>query len=275
MGQFDWLLSTIDNPNNWGRWKPGAAAANEGGVDLTLPHGTPIYALASGTLVGAGTFTHADGSPGYGVVTEQVSNVPGLGKANVYYQHIDIAQGIKACQNGACGNQTIQKGQLIGYTRPDMYGLEVGINPTWRGVWAGNTAPGPWVTDPRPYLKALAQQTTTPTTTPTTTQTPQQQAASQVNQALGTSILSTAPSVGKNAPTCTPPSNALDVAGAFSYLWCNMNNAFVSFGEHIAVFLIGLLLIIGGVYLLAHKQINAAVGNAAKAGEKGAEVAAL
>ena len=61
--------------------------------------------------------------------------------------------------------KTVQRGQLIGYTRPDMYGLEVGINPTWRGVWAGNTVPGPWITNPRPYLKALAQQTTTPTPT--------------------------------------------------------------------------------------------------------------
>ena len=256
MGQFDWLLSTIDNPNNWGRWKPGAPALNEGGVDLTLPHGTPIYALADGKLVGAGTFTHADGSPGYGVVTEQVNNVPGLGKANVYYQHIDIAPGISSCSNGACGSQTVKRGQIIGYTRPDMYGLEVGINPGWGGVWAGNTAPGPWVTDPRPYLKALAQQSGT-STTPSVTTTPKSATANN----------STPVSQSK----CTPPSNALDVGGAFGWLGCQA----VSWGEHIAVFLIGLLLIIGGVYLIGHKQIDAAVGKIGKSAAKGAEVAAV
>lgn len=257
MGQFDWLLSTIDNPNNWGRWIPGAAAANEGGVDLTLPHGTPIYALASGTLVGAGTFTHADGSPGYGVVTEQ-TDVPGLGKANVYYQHIDIAPGIKQCTNGACGSQTIQRGQIIGYTRPDMYGLEVGINPTWRGVWAGNTAPGPWITDPRPYLKALAQQGSTPPGTGRAS-TP----GSPGSITPGTTITETA--------ACTPPSSWLNASDVTGYLHCQA----VNFGEHIAVFLIGLLLIIGGVYLIGHKQIDTAAAKIGKSAAKGAEVAAV
>lgn len=257
MGQFDWLLSTIDNPNNWGRWKPGAAAANEGGVDLTLPHGTPIYALADGKLEGFGSFTHADGSPGYGVLTEQVQNVPGLnGPANVYYQHINLAPGFQACTNGNCGGQTVKRGQLIGYTRPDMYGLEVGINPGWRGVWAGSTATGPWVTDPRPYLKALAQQGGM-STTPSVTTTP--------NSTTSSTPGSTPAAASKQ---CTPPSSAVDVGGAFGWLGCQA----VSWGEHIAVFLIGLLLIGAGIYLLAHKQINAAVGKAAKTG---AEAAAL
>ena len=240
MGTFDWLLNTIDDPGNWGRWIPQAKAANEGGVDLTLPHGTPIYALGDGKIVGVGTFTHQDGSPGYGVLTEQ-TNVPGLGTANVYYQHIDVLPQFKSCTNGNCNGQTVKRGQMIGYTRSDMYGLEVGINPGWGGIWAGNTAPGPWITDPRPYLKALAQQGGSTTTT---TYTP---------------------------PTCTPPSNPLDVGGGISYAWCQASQTLVSFGEHIAVFLIGLLLIGAGIYLLAHKQINAAVGKAAK----GAEVAAL
>src|SRR6185312_2831502 len=120
---FNWLISTIDDPNNWGRWLAGAPAANEGGVDLTEPHGTPIYALGTGPLEGWGTFTHADGSPGYGVLTEQ-TNVPGLGKANVYYQHINLLPVFQACQNGNCHGQMVNRGQLIGYTRPDMYGLE-------------------------------------------------------------------------------------------------------------------------------------------------------
>lgn len=46
-------------------------------------------------------------------------------------------------------------------------------------------------------------------------------------------------------------------------------------GEHIAVFLIGLLLIGAGIYLLTHKQINAAIVQTAKDAKTGAEAAAL
>jgi hypothetical protein len=264
VGYADWLLKSINDPGNWGRWRPGASAANEGGVDLTLPHGTPIYALGDGPLEGWGTFTHADGSPGYGVLTQQ-TQVPGLGKANVYYQHIDLVPTFQACQNGHCNGQQVHRGQLIGYTRNNMYGLEVGINPKWGGVWAGSTAPGPWVTDPRPYLKALASAPGGPVTP-----------ISQGKSPIGPSGIPFFQATPKTASqNCTPPSNPLDVGGGLSYTWCQVNNTLVSFGEHIAIFVLGLALIGIGVYLLAHKQINAAVGGVVKTSAKAGEAAAL
>lgn len=142
-----------------------------------------------------------------------------------------------------------------------MYGLEVGINPTWRGVWAGNTAPGAWVTDPRPYLKALAQQTT-PTAQPPGTKTGPGTPAAPVQPT------STPGSTIQETPGCTKPTNPLDVGGGISYAFCQARNTLASFGEHIAVFIIALLLIIAGIYLIGHKQINQFVVGTAKGAGK-------
>ena len=163
MGTMDWLLNQIGKAN-WGRWMPGAPAALEGGVDVPEPAGTPIYALGTGTLTGAGYFYHggpyfsqqetgAGANPGYGVVTE---NVPGVGQ--VYYQHIDLAPGIPFCQSGNCNGYQVQAGQLLGYSRANPGEVEVGINPTWGGIWGTNNNPALWQSDPRSSLVALAQQ---------------------------------------------------------------------------------------------------------------------
>jgi len=134
----------------------GAPAAAEGGIDVPLPAGTPIYALGTGTLQGYGNFTHPNGSPGYGVLTER-TNVPGLGPTDLYYQHMDLANNFIPCINGSCNNQIVTQGEIIGYSRADPGEVEVGFNPGWSGVWGdASSRPGPWITDPRPYLSALA-----------------------------------------------------------------------------------------------------------------------
>ena len=139
----------------------GAPAALEGGIDVPLPAGTPIYALGTGTIQGYGNFWHPNGNPGYGVLTER-TNVPGLGSADVYYQHMDLAGNFTPCTNGNCNGQIVTRGQLIGYSRADPGEVEVGINPGWSGVW-GNASDRPvkWITDPSPYLQAMATQTGT------------------------------------------------------------------------------------------------------------------
>ncbi len=145
----------------------GAAAAQEGGIDVPLKAGTPVYALGNGTLQGYGNFWHPNGNPGYGVLTQRVT-IPGLGDADVYYQHMDLAGPFTQCQNGNCSNQYVQAGQLIGYSRADPGEVEVGINPPWFGVWGGKHPSQP-VNDPRPYLSALAGGApSNPTTTSTT-----------------------------------------------------------------------------------------------------------
>ena len=131
----------------YGRWLAYAKARDEGGVDITLPPGTPLYALGSGPIVGAGNFTHSDGSPGYGVVAIRV-NVPGIGNEDLYYQHINIASGIKK-------GGSVSKGDIIGYQRSDT-NIELGFNAGWCCVWGDpKQHPGPWPDDPRPWLYAL------------------------------------------------------------------------------------------------------------------------
>ena len=140
------LIAWIHNPSipMYGRW--AHAAQNEGGVDLTSPGGTPVLALATGPIIAMGTFVHANGNPGYGVVTTRI-NVPGHGLQDLYYQHIDIAPGLKV-------GQIVQRGQVIGHVRSNVGEVEVGFNAGWGGIW-GTHHPGPWVTDPRPWLAAL------------------------------------------------------------------------------------------------------------------------
>jgi hypothetical protein len=125
----------------------------EGGVDLTSKGGTPVYALETGRIIGAGTFVHSNGNPGYGVVTQRIV-VPGHGTQDIYYQHINIAPGIRFCKGGQCTGQILKKGDTVGWVRGNVGEVEVGFNAGWGGIW-GTNHPGPWPDDPRPMIKAL------------------------------------------------------------------------------------------------------------------------
>ena len=230
------------NPNvsMYGRWNQPASKM-EGGVDLTSPGGTPVYALGDGTIVGAGNFWHFgslytpnSGNPGYGVVTTRI-NVPGYGLQDWYVQHIDLAPSIKQCQGSACTGQVVHKGDLLGYVRSDVGEVETGFNADWGGIW-GSNHPGKWATDPRPMLSALMG-----TGTPST---------------LGGSVS------GSGGASF----NILDSAtwGPSLTVW----------GEYIAIFLIALVLIIVGFVLLneqaAGKMIGTAIGNVTPVKEQAA-----
>lgn len=168
MGDGSWYLNNYKRAI-WGRWFPGAPLQNEGGIDVPLPAGTPIYALASGKLQGYGNFVHKNGNPGHGVLTER-TNVPGLGPANVYYQHMDLTGNFAPCTMGNCGGQIVTRGQLIGHSRGDVGEVEVGINPTWKSVWGDTKGTvGGWITDPRKLLANLASNTAGTTGTTDTT----------------------------------------------------------------------------------------------------------
>lgn len=147
------MVAYINNPATpmYGMWNaPDAADVNgpfgpgvpgEGGVDLTSPTGTPVYALATGKVVGVGYWNDV----GHGVVTTRVS-IPGYGSHDLYYQHIIPDNSIKL-------NDTVQAHQKIGVI--GEYGeIEMGLNANWGGIWGSNHPQG-WVKDPRPQIKAL------------------------------------------------------------------------------------------------------------------------
>lgn len=152
--------SPADN-STWGMWNAndpaispsGAQQPGEGGVDLPVSIGTPVYALATGPVQAVGYWQ----DNAHGVLTQRV-NVPGVGLEDLYYQHIQLNPSIKA-------GDVVQKGQQIGTIGP-FNEIEMGFNAAWGGPWGGQwgspgnapqTAnhPGPWIKDPRPWLAAL------------------------------------------------------------------------------------------------------------------------
>lgn len=148
---------------NYGMWNSptpglhadGSVTPGEGGVDIGVSIGTPVYALASGPVIAAGYWNDS----AHGVITQRV-NVPGAGAQDLYYQHIQLDPSIAQCM-GNC-NQYVQKGQRIGTIGP-FNEIEMGFNSLWGGVW-GTGHPGPWVKDPRPWLSALVSGNPTPFT---------------------------------------------------------------------------------------------------------------
>jgi hypothetical protein len=155
------IINWIKNPGvyMYGRWD-NPPSAMEGGVDIGSPGGTPVYALATGVLEGAGNFWHSanlytpgSGNPGYGVLTERV-NIPGYGMNDLYYQHIQLSPNIQTCYAGNCNGQVVYKGEQIGTIIPGVNMLEMGLNADWGGVW-GTNHPNAWATDPRPEIAAL------------------------------------------------------------------------------------------------------------------------
>lgn len=214
------LVAWIRDPSTFlfGRWEGHPEGGFEGGVDLAAPGGTPVYALATGPLEGAGYFCHggpffnptascSNGAPGYGVVTQRI-NVPGFGINDLYYQHIDLDPSLQLCASGNCNGQIVFKGQRIGTIRPGINMLEMGFNADWGTIWGVNH-PAQWVDDPRPLLKAL--------------------------------VLDQSPSV-------SPTSEGFDISGLL--------NQGPTWAKYAAIIIIGLLFIIMGIYLLGGQPIQ-------------------
>ena len=210
-----WLPDFLANLKtaNYGMWNSptpglhpdGSVTPGEGGVDIPIANGTPVYAIADGLVVGSGYWK----DNGHGVVTTRVV-VPGQGLQDLYYQHIQIAPGVKE-------GQQVTRGQLLGTIGP-FNEIEMGFNAKWGQPW-GLNHPGPWIADPRPWLNAILQN-------------------------------ASAPPPGASSSSAGG-GNPLDL-GAF---WSNtLGPTLLQWAEHIAVFIISIILIIIGFVLLGGQQ---------------------
>lgn len=197
---------------NYGMWDSstpglhpdGSITAGEGGVDISTPIGTPVYAIASGTVIGAGYWR----DNAHGVVTTRI-NVPGAGTQDLYYQHIQIDPSIKE-------GQQVTVGQRIGTIGP-FNEIEMGFNAQWGQPW-GTNHPGPWIADPRPWLKA---------------------------------ILNNSGSAPPPATTPPPADCGVDPLCYLTNWWTTtVAPTLKVWGEYIAIFLIASVLIIIGFFLL-------------------------
>ncbi len=199
----------------------GSITPGEGGVDIGTPVGTPVYAIAAGKVIGAGYW----GDNAHGVITTRV-NVPGAGTQDLYYQHIQLDQGIKQ-------GQDVVRGQRIGTIGP-FAEIEMGFNAQWGQPW-GTNHPGPWVKDPRPWLNAILNGSGgAPNTTDTS----------------GAPL----PNCGVD-PICLLNNWWISSVGPTLKMW----------GEYIAIFLIAIVLIVIGFVLLNEKAAGDAIKLAGKA----------
>lgn len=216
---MSWIPDFLKNLKsaNYGMWNSptpglhpdGSVTPGEGGVDISVSNGTPVYAIADGLVVGSGYWKDS----GHGVVTTRV-NVPGAGLQDLYYQHIQIDSSVK---NG----QMVHRGQLIGTIGP-FNEIEMGFNAMWGGVW-GTNHPGPWVKDPRPWLNA---------------------------------ILDNADAPPPGATTGATPNPITDPIGS---LWATAAPTVMQWGEYIAIFVIAIILIVIGFFLLGGGDVVKAV----------------
>ena len=127
-------------------------AAGEGGVDLTSKPGTPVFALASGPVMG--TDRLETGGARIGGVLSQRINVPGAGLQDIYYQHLDLLPQFKQCAWGTCG-EYVSSGQQIG-TTSYIGETEVGFNPDWGSGWGTRLQhPAPWSNNPESLISSL------------------------------------------------------------------------------------------------------------------------
>jgi len=239
-------------------------APDEGGIDISEKAGTPITALTNGQVVGAGNYW------GGGVVTVR-SNVPGLGLADIYYQHINLANnGITPCSYGNCKGQKVAKGQILGHSQASPGVVEVGLNPPWYGIWGPQPHPSKWV-DPESYLKKLVAQSGQSsnvsvagfgTSDPCLACGPVGSAAyTQCHAALAAKVGSV-PACAQAGIAANSPVSRPAVQDALTN-WLNQN--VVSYGEHIAIFLLAVLLIIIGLVLIGFAPAEKLATQAGKA----------
>jgi hypothetical protein len=217
-----WLPDFLKNLStaNYGMWDSptpglhpdGSVTPGEGGVDVGTPNGTPVYAIADGMVVGSGYWK----DNGHGVVTTRV-NVPGQGLQDLYYQHIQIAPGVAQ-------GQQVHRGQLIGTIGP-FNEIEMGFNARWGQPW-GLSHPGPWIADPRPWIKSLLDN--------------------------GGAV----PMSNSASPSPNP------ITDSIAALWAGAVPTLQQWGEYIAIFVLAVILIIVGFVLIGG---GPAISTAAKA----------
>lgn len=245
------MVSWIQSGGNLSMWdRAKHAAQGEGGVDLTAPPGTPVYALGTGPLLSAEYFS-ALGQSHPGAVLSQQVNVPGVGPQNIYYQHIDLLPDFTHCTGGNCQGRIIQAGQQIG-TVGSVGETEVGFNaaPSWGALYGPSNVPGPWITQPESWISALMQGNPTP---------------------LNTSALSSTATTGSGAPIIGPLIDWLNTTLAPILDW-------ISKPTRVIKLVVGLIMVGAALYMLVgtgEQKVVAALPPEVKDAAKVAETAAI
>ena len=210
----------------------------EKGTDWNMPFGSPVGAIEGGQVVYAGLppDSQVAGHTSLGYVV-QIKNVDGT---LIHYQHLNgLGPGI---QTGSF----VGNGQVIGYSGGCATGssanncitdqwssgphIEVRFSPTYNssaGIWGQN-----WQ-DPLPYFIKLG--------------------ASLKPGTTGTNTIGTA-----YGPTGQPSNPIVQGSCApwdIGCIWGKIGPQLTSWGEHIAIFAMALLLVVLGISLLSEKGV--------------------
>lgn len=224
----------------------------EQGIDYDMPYQSKVGSATSGTVVYAGKPPESSyaGQSSIGYIV-QVLNADG---SVVHYQHLDSIN-----PNIHTGGQ-IQAGDWVGLSG----GCPLSPNGSW---YSGNSCPGGLRDQDSsgPHIEVRY--------------TPKYQPNLGVWQGQGTAQNGWIDPAGPNGlfsqlhlkfATATPANKQVNQAGSqtcapwdIACMWGQVSPTLVSWGEHIAIFLIALLLIIVGFFLLAGKSIVQAGRDAA------------
>ncbi len=231
MGQEWWTFPRIDNFGTIDPagpyWKPD--------TNVQLPGNYPITALLPGTVTSV-----QQTSWGQNVVTIKLDKPVNSLATHTFYEHMSSSK--------VSLGQHVRAGDLVGYNNPK------GAVPLGFGLYSGDVyGSGPsWQVlqdDLKPGGKGLLNPT------------------SLLNKFAGSA--GSTSKTGQPLPTpaggCTAPSSIADVGGTIGFAICMMHDQFVSFGEHIAIFVLGLVLIIVGLLLIGFKPVENAATKVGKA----------
>jgi hypothetical protein len=260
---FDWLSAYLAGKLGYVFHQAGT---DEQGVDIGVPVGTPIGSISSGKIVNIDS-RNAGNSIGY--VVQVQDPVGGLW----HYQHLaSLRPGLAVGQNVSLGDVLAYSGGCATY-KSDGSGcasvdanssgphIEVRRADRWNpalGTWQGqDTSSSTWV-NPQPSLNKLAPQIVN----------------NPAWNVSGTSSLASIPTIAapcndavaqlsQQIATADPVSKVGLTAQMYAqYALCSVQQSIISWGEHIAIFVIALLLIVVGLILLAEKQVTGVVEKA-------------
>lgn len=234
----------------------GYSGSGENGIDVSMPTGTPIYAVQGGKVVGAGYYG------GGGVVS--IQSAPGK---VWYYQHLD--------QNSMQAGQTVQAGELVGYSGGQNTGgnhpalpqyssfqhIEIGVNAPWSGIWGGGEGPN---INPVPDLSQVGSQNANVAT---------QNVGPESTGIASASSSSSSSATGTGGFSLTDPSTW--VPGILQGFLSSFGlNSFQDLLWRAGFIIVGIILVIVGIQMMVIKEEAALAGTftgaAVKAGSAGA-----
>lgn len=221
----------------YSQYEPNVADTPHYAIDIGLPFHTPVTAIKSGTVVQADYATWS-GRPGGG----EIFIKPDDGSEEYYYYHFD--------DNEVVSGQHVQAGQLVGLSGGQNSGGDHPTDPMWS-------------TGPHVHVGYFDKFINTPVGS--------RPFGPDIGPTIQAMKLTGLPSGGNiGIPNAGPSSNS-PVSITNGGLASTVKSGLIKVG----IFLVALVIIAFGFYLLFKKQIDSGIHTSIETGKKIAEIAAV